>query len=143
MARTAHKIQGDIKRLIENSELAKAVSGKVYRGDGENGERPRDSRLEDIVVIFTTGIPDQIHEGVVTVNIFVPDIDAYGKGELVEDGKRCEELETEAEKWYRGLKGKSDYLFSLEDTIHTSYAPELRQHFIVVSLRYRCFEEDY
>ena len=143
MARTAHKIQGDIKRLIENSDLAKAVSGKVYRGDGENGERPRDSRLEDIVVIFTAGIPDQIHEGVVTVNIFVPDIDVYGKGELVEDGKRCEELESEAEKWYRGLRGKSDYLISLEDTIHTSYAPELHQHFIVVSLRYRCFEEDY
>ena len=143
MARTAHQIQGDIKRLIENSDLAKAVSGKVYRGDGENGERPRDSKFEDIVVIFTTGIPDQIHEGVVTVNIFVPDIDAYGKGELVEDGKRCEELETEAEKWYRGLNGKTDYLFSLEDTIHTSYAPELHQHFVVVSLRYRCYEEDY
>lgn len=143
MARTAHQIQGDIKRLIEDSDLAEAVSGKVYRGDGDSGERPRDSRLEDIVVIFTTGVPDQIHEGVVTVNIFVPDIDIYGKGELVEDGKRCEELEMAAAKWYGSLNGKSDYLFSLEDTIHTSYAPELHQHFVVVSLRYRCYEEDY
>lgn len=143
MARTAHQIQGDIKRLIESSDLARSVSGKVYRGDGEGSERPRNSNLEDIVVIFTTGVPGQIHEGVVTVNIFVPDIDTYGKGDLVENGKRCEELEVEADKWCRGLKGKTDYLFSLDDTIHTSYAPELQQHFVVVSLRYRCLEENY
>lgn len=143
MARTAHQIQGDIKRLIESSDLARSVSGKVYRGDGEGSERPRNSNLEDIVVIFTTGVPDQIHEGVVTVNVFVPDIDAYGKGDLIENGRRCEQLEVEASRWYGKLKGVSDYLFSLEDTIHTSYAPELQQHFVVVSLRYRCFEEDY
>lgn len=143
MARTAHQIQGDIRRLIEGSPLPKAVTGKVYRGNPEDSDRPRDSRREDIVVVFTTGSPEQIHEGVVTVKIYVPDIDTYGKGDYVEDGKRCEELEVEADRWYRSLHGRTDYQFSLQDTIHTQSDPEIGQHFVVVRLRYRCYEENY
>lgn len=143
MARTAHRIQSDIRSLIEGSSLAGAVSGKVYRGNPEDSDRPRDSKLEDIVVVFTTGTPEQIHEGVVTVKIYVPDIDTYGNGDYVEDGKRCEALEVEADKWYESLHGRTDYLFGLQDTIHTQSDPEIGQHFVVVRLRYRCLEENY
>ena len=142
MARTAHRIQSDIRSLIEGSSLAGAVSGKVYRGNPEDSDRPRDSKLEDIVVVFTTGTPEQIHEGVVTVKIYVPDIDTYGNGDYVEDGKRCEALEVEADKWYESLHGRTDYLFGLQDTIHTQSDPEIGQHFVVVRLRYRCLEEN-
>lgn len=143
MARTAHQIQGDIRDLIEGSSLAGAVSGKVYRGNPEDSDRPRDSKLEDIVVVFTTGTPEQIHEGVVTVKIYVPDIDTYGNGDYVEDGKRCEALEAEADKWYESLHGRTDYLFGLQDTIHTQSDTEIGQHYVVVRLRYRCLEENY
>ena len=136
MAKTGKQIQGDIRRMLTGSKLAEAVSGGVYR----NGYRPRDSRKEDIIVTFTTGIPDQIETGVVTVNIYVPDIDPCGNGVFVEDGRRTEQLEALAQQWADSLTAaKSPYLFRLRQTIYTEEAPEIAQHFIVVRLGFRCF----
>ena len=88
MAKTSKQVQGDVYRLLKDSTLYSMISGEVYR----QGYRPRDSRLEDAVVIFTAGLPDQIQTGVVTVHIYCPDIDPYGNGVLVEDGQRTEDL---------------------------------------------------
>lgn len=76
MAKTGKQIQGDIRKLLMDSTLYTQISGEVYR----NGYRPRDSRKEDAVVIFTAGLPEQIQTGVVTINIFVPDIDCDDNG---------------------------------------------------------------
>lgn len=136
MAKTGKQIQGDIRRMLTGSKLAEEVSGGIYR----NGYRPRDSRKEDIIVTFTTGIPDQIETGVVTVNIYVPDIDPCGNGVFVEDGRRTEQLEALAQQWTDSLTAaKSPYLFRLRQTIYTEEAPEIAQHFIVVRLGFRCF----
>ena len=115
------------------------ISGDVYR----SGYRPRDSRLEDAVVIFTTGLPDQIQTGVVTVNIYVPDIDPYQNGVLVEDGERTETIERLAQKWVDGLTtDRSCYKFRLQQTIYTEEEPDIHQHFIVVKLKYEYFDDD-
>ena len=135
MTKTAKQVQTDIIDLLRNSELAAEVSGGIYR----KGYRPRDSRKEDIIVIFTAGIPDEIQTGVVTVNIFIPDIDPYGNGVQVEDGERSEELETLAQRWVESLSG-NNYLFELQQTIYTEAEPEINQHFVVVKLRYRLYE---
>ncbi len=136
MAKTGKQIQGDIRRMLTGSKLAEEVSGGIYR----NGYRPRDSRKEDIIVAFTTGIPDQIETGVVTVNIYVPDIDPCGNGIFVEDGRRTEQLEALAQQWADSLTAaKSPYLFRLRQTIYTEEAPEISQHFVVVRLGFRCF----
>lgn len=76
MAKTGKQIQGDIYQLLKDSTLYTLISGEVYR----NGYRPRDSRKEDAVVTFTAGFPTEIQEGVVTVNIYVPDIDLTKTG---------------------------------------------------------------
>ena len=76
MKKTSKQVQTDIIDLLQNSELAAEVTGEIYR----KGYRPRDSRKEDIIVIFTTGLPDEIQTGVVTVNIYLPDIDPYSNG---------------------------------------------------------------
>ena len=132
MAKTAKQVQTDIIALLRGSELATEISGEVYR----NGLRPRDSRLEDAVVIFTTGLPDEIETGVVTVNIYVPDIDPYENGVLVEDGERTETLEILAQGWVDSLLGSgTNYVFELRQTIYTE--AELKQHFVVVKLGYR------
>ena len=89
MAKTSKQVQGDVYKLLRDSTLYTMISGEVYR----SGMRPRDSRLEDAVVIFTAGLPTQIQTGIVTVNIFVPDIDPYDNGVLVEDSERTEEVE--------------------------------------------------
>lgn len=139
MAKTSKQIQGDIYNLLKGSALCSMISGDVYR----SGYRPRDSRLEDAVVIFTTGLPDQIQTGVVTVNIYVPDIDPYQNGVLVEDGERTETIERLAQKWVDGLTTeRSCYKFRLQQTIYTEEEPDIHQHFIVVKLKYEYFDDD-
>lgn len=139
MAKTGKQVQGDIYRLFKGSTLYTMISGDVYR----NGYRPRDSRLEDAVVIFTAGLPDQIQTGVVTVNIFVPDIDPYDNGVFVEDGQRTEELERLAQAWVDSLTAAvSCYKFKLMQTIYTEEEADINQHFIVVKLGYEYFGND-
>lgn len=139
MAKTGKQVQGDIYRLLKGSTLYTMISGDVYR----NGYRSRDSRLEDAVVIFTAGLPDQIQTGVVTVNIFVPDIDPYDNGVFVEDGQRTEELERLAQAWVDSLTAAvSCYKFKLMQTIYTEEEADINQHFIVVKLGYEYFGKD-
>lgn len=139
MAKTGKQIQGDIRRLLKDSTLYTQISGEVYR----NGYRPRDSKKEDAVVTFTAGLPDQIQTGVVTVNIFVPDIDPDDNGTWVEDGRRSEELEKLAQEWADSLTAEvSCYKFKLQQTIYTEAEPDINQHFVVVKLKYEYFGED-
>lgn len=137
MAKTAKQVQTDIIELIRNSELAADISGEVHR----NGYRHRDSRLEDIVVTFTTGLPDEIQTGVVTINVYVPDIDPYGNGVLVEDGERTEALEILSQKWVDSLMGSgTNYVFKLRQTIYTEAEQDINQHFVVIKLGYKLHE---
>ena len=139
MAKTGKQIQGDVYRLIRDSTLYTMISGEVYR----NGYRPRDSRKEDAVVIFTAGLPDEIQTGIVTVNIFLPDIDPDDNGTWVEDGRRAEELERLAQEWADSLTAEvSCYKFRLHQTIYTESEPDINQHFVVVKLQYEYFGDD-
>ena len=141
MAKTSKQIQGDIYRLLRDSTLytQKLLSGEVYRA----GMRPRDSRKEDAVVIFTTGLADQIQTGVVTVHIYVPDKDPYGNGVWVEDGQRLEEVERLAQQWVYSLTTDvSCYYFKLQQTICTEEAEDINQHYVVVRLKYKYFSGD-
>ena len=140
MARTGKQIQGDIDKRLKDSTLYTLISGEVYR----NGYRPRDSRKEDAVVTFTAGFPTEIQEGVVTVNIYVPDIDPYENGVLVEDGERTEQLELLAQAWVDSLTAEvSCYKFELQQTIYTEEEAEIGQHFVVIKLYYEYFGDDY
>lgn len=139
MTKTSKQVQGDIYRMLKDSSFSSMISGEVYR----QGYRPRDSRKEDAVVIFTTGLTDEIQTGVVTVNIFVPDIDPYNNGIWVEDGKRTEEVERLAQEWIDSLTAdKSCYKFELQQTIYTEEEAEINQHFVVVKLKYEYYDNN-
>lgn len=138
MATTAKQIQGDIRRLLIDSPLGAVLSGGVYR----NGYRPLNSGAEDAIVTFTAGIPEQIHTGVATVCIFIPDIDPDGDGTWVEDGARTEQIELLAQQWAATLNDvQTRYLFTLRQTICTEAEPEIRQHFVVVRLGYSLLDD--
>jgi hypothetical protein len=133
MKKTGKQIQGDIISLLKDSELENAVNGIIYRF----GYRPRNSKNEDIIVVFTTGFTEQIQTGIVTLNIYVPDIESSDNGVLIENGRRCDELEIAACNWVESLTtDKSDYKFTLQQTIYTEAEPEINQHFVVVKLKY-------
>lgn len=137
MKLTSKQVQGDIMRMLKQSSVAGNISGDVYR----RGYRPRDSRKEDAVVSFVTGLADQVQSGVVVVHIYVPDIDPYGNGVLVEDGARCEEVERLAQQWVETLTAdKSCYRFSLSQTICTDTSEDINQHYVVVRLKYNYFD---
>lgn len=138
-SKTGKQVQGDVYHLLKESRLARELSGKVYR----NGYRPRDSRMEDAVVIFTAGIPGDIQSGIVTINIYVPDIDPYKNGVWVENGKRTEQIEALAQEWVDSIKaGTLDgYLIRLGQTICTDHEPQTQQHFVVIKLKYKYINE--
>jgi len=140
MAKTSKQIQGDIYQLLRNdSRLTDGISGEVYR----EGYRPRDSKLEDAVVVFTTGTAGEIQAGVVTVLIYVPDIDPWGNGVVVEDGERTEAIEILANAWVKSLTAdKSCYKFRTATTIATHEQAEIAQHFISIQLEYEFYGDD-
>lgn len=139
MTKTGKQIQGDIYRLLRDSALSQNISGKVYR----RGKRPRDSKAEDAVVIFTTADAEQIQTGVVTINIFVPDYDFDNNGVLSEDTKRTEELEILAQSWVESLTAdRSCYKFSLQRAITTDSDETIHQHFVVIPLRFALFDDE-
>lgn len=130
---TSHKVQSDIIALLKGSELCDAVSGSVYR----KGYRPRDSRDEDIVVVFVNGIYGEVERGAVTLNIYVPDITPYNDGVFVEDGRRTASIEELASRWVKSMTAnKSNYKFKLLRTISTAHDEAIHQHFVVVQLEY-------
>lgn len=134
MNKTAKQVQGDIYAMLCVSPLADNISGNVYRA----GMRPRDSKSEDAVVTFTAGVSTQIQTGIVTVNIYVPDIDTEQNGVLVENSARCEELEIAAQQWVDSLTAdKSNYRFKLSQTITTDADEEIAQHFVVIKLEFQ------
>lgn len=140
--KTAKQVQSDIIALLSGSSLVAGLSGSVYRGTADDSYRPRDSKKEDLIVIFTTGLPEQIETGVVTLNIYVPDIAPYDDGVMCEDGRRTAELETAAADWVKSLTcDRSCYRFQLQQTIHTQANLDINQHFVVVKLGYYYYGE--
>lgn len=137
--KTGHQIQTDVYNLLKASTLVSNLSGGIYR----KGLRPRDSKLEDLVVIFTTATGEQVQQGVVTLNIYVPDIYPMGNGIPTENVLRCETIEGLVQTEIEGLNaGRSDYLFSLKDAVHTQRDEEIEQSFVVAKLSFRIFQNN-
>lgn len=132
--KTASEVQTDIINLIKADGILTSLSGNIYR----NGYRPRNSKLEDVVVTFTTGVPTQIEEGVVTVHIYVPDVELNGI--LVENGSRTAAIETLAAGMVERLTcAVSNYKFTLQLSISTIPVDDIHQHIVVVMLQYQYF----
>jgi len=134
MRKTGQQIEDDIFGMVRTSPLASFVNGTTYKF----GTRPRGSVKEDIVVKFVTGLDGQIQDGVVVVNIFVPDIDSSTAGYFVRNINRCKQIEMEANIWAATLTAaESNYKFSLSQMIYTQEEPEIKQHFITVRLKFQ------
>lgn len=131
MIKTGHQIEGDIYNLLKTSAVASMIGGNVYR----KGMRPRDSKTEDMVVIFTSSDAEQIQDSTVTINIYVPDIYPYDNGIPVENGARCEALESALQSVLDSVRVSTDYLITLKDAIHTQRDEEIQQSFVVARLR--------
>ncbi len=143
---TEDDIISDFYGLLNRSVLVTGtnhITGKVYLCVvGDNGTivstRPRDSKLEDAEVMLTAGLPGEIQDLVVTVRIFVKDIDNSIDGTMQPNLKRLAALQKLAKEWVDTLTvPNTGYLVRLAGTIHSSPMPEINQHFVSVKLRCR------
>lgn len=136
MNRTGYQVLEDMYQLLKGSALAEMVSGGVYYAE----TRPRDSKKEDIVVGYLAGVPADLQQIVVNINIFVPDLDPWRNGVFTPDIARLSAIETAAAEWVQSLgvdttDGK--YNVSLYDNIHSGEAAGIGQHYVNIQLRLR------
>ena len=136
MNKTGTQVLTDVFGWLRGSALAEMVSGGVYYAE----TRPRDSKLEDIVVGYLAGVPADLQQIVVNINIFVPDIDPWRNGVLTPDVARLKEIEGAAATWANSLTVATtdgNYNVSLYDNIHSSEAAGIGQHYVNIQLRLR------
>lgn len=135
IGKTGTQIQGDVLKLLKGSPLDMYTNGGLYR----EGIRPRDSRMEDIVVVYTYGSGAQTQTGIVTILVFVPDIGPFADGVSVMDSARCEEIEVLAARTLEECfaANRSEYLFSLYETIASIHDEDTNESFVSIKLQYK------
>lgn len=130
MKKTGSQIERDIFHLVKESVISSAINGSVYR----EGTRPNSSQKEDAIVIFITALDGQVQDGVVSINVYVPNKN-YGTY-FLKDIKRCTEIEEICQQFFDSLP-TNEYLFSLGQMISTFKHPEIEQHFVNVKLKFK------
>ena len=136
MRKTASEIVNDIKSIISDSDLAKSVNGGIYG----SGERPANSRMEDIIIILSKGYFGDIDSGTITLNIYV-DQDPDCEMESDEDSARAKEIERMAQEWVDSLDASTNYLFEQRTVIKTWPDRDTHQRFVAVILDYRYYDK--
>lgn len=134
--KTGQQIVTDIIGLLRGTEIARTIGGSIYR----QGTRPRSSKSEDMVIIFTEGDAEQFQAGLVTINVFVPDIPTTTDGVFVPNSGRCEEIEAASARSVESIKNVSNYRLSLRDAIYTMRDEEINQSFVVIRLNFKYFD---
>lgn len=127
MIKTGSQVATDFFHFVKGSPLAGMVGGSVYKGP----TRPLNQVAEDIVVRFLAGTDAQIQNGVVIVNVFVPNL-RNGSPNL----GRCEEIETAAAEWLDGLQDFDGYSVRPDDMIKSMEYEDNKQYFVNIRLRF-------
>lgn len=140
--KTGSAIEEDFFLAVQKTELARIVSGEVYRADF----RPRDSKKEDIIVRFTAVTSGQTQEGVVTILVYVPDIDVRGVGGKKRNSARLAVLESAAADMMTELafapELKGYDRIELQTGIQ-SYPDTHEQHFVSVRINFKFLNKNY
>lgn len=130
MNKTAHQILDDVVAKLKESGIESVISGKIYKK-----KRPDNSTSEDCVVMFKTGTDGQFQNGVVTINIYVSNVD-NGQGSTVENVERTRLLESELNRICHQFT-TGEYLFKPAIIDETWEAEEVDQHFVHLDLEFR------
>lgn len=133
---TGGQVESDFYALLKDSALVNAITGGLYFETA----RPRDSRAEDVVIIFTAGEDGEIKTGKVTLNIYVQDVTPYPNGQRVRDKARIDALSELVGTWIESVRARDTrYRFGLQSTITTDRDEATGEHFIAVHLWYKYF----
>lgn len=130
---TSSDIVADVYFVLRTFFAGK-VSGKVYRSDS----RPLDSKTEDVVIGFSNGDADQIQEGDLHVNVFIPDID-NNSGTRVPDYGRIDTISGYGDDMIDELNNMyiDDYLFELGKATDSFAEKETNEHFVAFYVHFK------
>lgn len=117
-------IKDDIFNLIKDSELAKSLSGQIYK----TGVKPLNSKKEDCVINIAGNQNGEIQRAIVNVNIHVPDLYIAKDKTWVEDTKRLRVLCKLAEQLFTSKRVKRMRKVELES--QRVFADQGNEHFI-------------
>jgi len=138
MRKAAENVESDVIALIVASTLDSMITGGVYA----NGQRPFNSKAEDIVVSFIAGLDGQKQVGVVNINAYVPKIYSGGKV-MVKNTARCATIAEALRDFKESIMtsnlalSRSGYKFLADgDMIQTFEEPEINQHFVNLRLKF-------
>lgn len=131
--KTGSEVESDFYKAVLETELAKEINGAVYRSDF----RPRNSKKEDVVVRLTAVTSGQLQYGVVTLLVFVPDVDATGQGHKKRNSARICKLEqfgVSAVDEIRQILTEYDNI-NLETGVD-AYPDDNEQHFVSIRINF-------
>lgn len=135
MIKTEMQIERDFYSFVKNSDLGKAIKGKVYRPE----MRPANATTEDLIVKFLAGLDEQVQTGVVIFNLYVPDI-PHADGRMVPDKNRIGKLE-ELLLAFVETAGGTEYWLETDTTPTTMRNEEIEHHFIYARIKFNRITE--
>lgn len=131
MIKTQIEIDRDFYAIVKASDLGKAITGSVYRPE----MRPDNSKSEDIIVGLLAGMDGQQQEGVVLVNVFVPDKAGRG-GKYEPDYSRIATLQGYKDALISDCQ-TGDYFVTRNRETERAIAVENHQHCFTIRLNFR------
>lgn len=130
MKKTGLEIELDIYKLLAAS-LRTAINGEVHNSSG----RDTDSEKEDAVILFMTGKDEQVQEGVVVVNIYVPK-KRTKSGRMAKHTNRCRALESELMGIIDAIES-TEYYLKRRKIIQTYDEESINQSFVNAEIYFK------
>lgn len=131
MIKTQIEIDRYFYSIVKASDLGKAISGTVYRPE----MRPDNAKTEDIIVGLLSGIDGQQQDGIVLVNVFVPDKPGRG-GKYEPDYNRIATLQAYKEALITDCQ-KGDFYVTRSKETEKAIAVENNQHCFTIRLNFK------
>lgn len=132
MRKTASQIEKDVFRIVKKC-VKDFIGGEVYR----KGMRPKDSRKEDCVVAFASGMEGQKQNGEVYVHIYVPYANASRQSALIPNIPRIDELELKLVELLAELGKNGEYWFDYRYTPTTLDLDDIEQSQLSALITYQ------
>lgn len=133
MKKTGLQIEQDFYDLVKGSAIDAFITGSTWK----DGTRPVDSQKEDALIIFISGLGEQLEIGVVNVNVHVPMLD-IGSGK-VKDTSRCRAVEGVLQQFLDDNTTYNEYHIQNRVMIQTYKVQDRDEYFVSMSLKFKRF----
>lgn len=127
MIKSELQIEQDVYDMLK-VELKSMITGNVYK----HGCRPVDANTEDAVISVSDASSEQIQQGNIQINIYVPDIgDAPDKTRLTELSEKHEYLCD-----LMNILATDEYNFDPGRSARVYEEPDIHQHFVNLEIEF-------